>query len=376
MAYRTRPLTLRRLLLRMDWPQGDKLAGTRGTAQSTRGGEFTPSGKGETRVRSLDPRDFQDDCTARRTTASSIGVPLGNQWRGGVAPGRPCRADLSEQSGVCLSVPLARAFREHIPLLLRPDESCLCCTRRRTSGCARARSVDSGPTLESVERGCLRRVFQIPRGYWHQALTSKFLNDPLKGASVRSCAVNAVHAALNFEDPALPDVELPLATPRLLLEPLKAADAMELVHVLADRTLYSFIGGEPQDLIALSKRFQLLETRSSPDGSELWLNWTVRLRDTHEAIGYVQATVSKDSTATIAYLLGPPWQHLGLASESVRAMVDALASDGIKIITAHIATGHFASIRVAEAAGLQKTTRVTDEGEAIWSYEPHRRRHT
>jgi RimJ/RimL family protein N-acetyltransferase len=188
--------------------------------------------------------------------------------------------------------------------------------------------------------------------------------------------VNAVHAALNFEDPALPDVELPLATPRLLLEPLKAADARELVHVLADRTLYSFIGGEPPDLIALSQRFQLLETRSSPDGSELWLNWTVRLRETHEAIGYVQATVSKDSTATIAYLVGTPWQHLGLASEAVRAMVDALGSDGVKNITAHIATGHVASVRVAEAAGLQSTTFVTDEGESIWTRRPKGRRHT
>ncbi len=40
-----------------------------------------------------------------------------------------------------------------------------------------------------------------------------------------------------------------------------------------------------------------------PQGDELWLNWVVRRRGDHRAVGHVAATVSKAETA-IAWIVG------------------------------------------------------------------------
>jgi Acetyltransferase (GNAT) domain len=118
------------------------------------------------------------------------------------------------------------------------------------------------------------------------------------------------------------------------------------------RALYRHIGGEPLDEAGLRARFTRLETRRSPDGSYSWLNWIVRLCDTDQAVGYVQATVDSSSAATIAYVIGTAWQGRGLASEAVRAMVGELRAAGVREVNATIP----ASRRSAEwrASGHEK----------------------
>ena len=50
-------------------------------------------------------------------------------------------------------------------------------------------------------------------------------------------------------------------------------------------------GAPPTIADDLRERIRVQEGRRSPEGDELWLNWTLRLRSSGQAIGYVQAGV-------------------------------------------------------------------------------------
>ena len=157
-----------------------------------------------------------------------------------------------------------------------------------------------------------------------------------------------------------------LTTDRLVLEPLRADHAREMVHVLADPELYAVIGGEPPTLGALRRRFETQARGASPDGLQRWLNWIVRRRAEGDAIGFVQATVDiADRSTDVAWVIGVPWQGRGYAVEAAGAMIDAL--DGL--ITAHIQPGHAASESVARRLGMGPTD-VIEDGERVWQRPP------
>src|SRR5919109_5028579 len=88
--------------------------------------------------------------------------------------------------------------------------------------------------------------------------------------------------------------------PRLVLEPQMAAHAAEMFDVLSDPAIYAHENSPPRSLEWLRTRFEKLESRRSPDGTQLWLNWVVRLK-TGALVGYVQATVYPSRSAAIAY---------------------------------------------------------------------------
>jgi len=151
-----------------------------------------------------------------------------------------------------------------------------------------------------------------------------------------------------------------------VLEPLTRADAKEMVHVLGDERLYEFTGGHPPAVAELRERYARWESRRSPDGSEEWLNWTVRRVDDRAAVGTVQATVTEGGRrAEVAWLIGAEWQGRSYASEAARALVDWLELRGVSVITAHIHPGHRASQAVARHAGLVATDALED-GEVVW----------
>lgn len=82
-----------------------------------------------------------------------------------------------------------------------------------------------------------------------------------------------------------------LITERLILTPLRAEDADEMLMVLDDERLHEFIGGRPLTLEELRARYQGLAAGSSrPD--ETWLNWIVRRSSDSQAMGTVQATIT------------------------------------------------------------------------------------
>ena len=146
--------------------------------------------------------------------------------------------------------------------------------------------------------------------------------------------------------------------------------------VLGDPALYRFTGGEPQTLDELRRRYAAQVGGTSPDGTERWLNWIVRLAPDDDrpgaasepapAIGFVQATVIDDGrSADIAWVIGVPWQGQGHAVEAAAALVAWLRVGGLTEITAHVHPDHVASARVAARAGLLVTDEVED-GERIW----------
>ena len=165
--------------------------------------------------------------------------------------------------------------------------------------------------------------------------------------------------------PTIKHYEASLNTNRLRLTPLMATHAKAMFPILSDSELYSFTGDEPPESeVSLETRYRYLESRKSPDGSELWLNWLVSLGENSVSMGYVQATVS-ESHADIAWVIGLKWQGNGYASEAATALVRWLGENGVCSIRCCINPSHVASQRVASRAGLHKTT-LSEDGEDVW----------
>ena len=156
----------------------------------------------------------------------------------------------------------------------------------------------------------------------------------------------------------------PLRTDRLLLHPLQVADAVEMVRVLADESLYVFTGGIPPTLPELRARYRA-QVAGSPSTDQVWHNWVVRLAGTDEAVGFVQATVSGD-IADVAWVVGVEWQGRGIATEAARAMCRWLLGCGVGRLLAHIHPDHAASARVAAALGFESTGNLDADGELVW----------
>ena len=152
---------------------------------------------------------------------------------------------------------------------------------------------------------------------------------------------------------------------RLILVPLSVTDAPEMVHVLADESLYVFTGGQPPGLATLQGRYAQ-QVAGPESGEEVWLNWIVRLVDSDVAVGYVQATVIGD-TADLAWLIGVAHQGEGYACQAAEAMDYWLVCQGMQHFAAHIHPEHRTSQRVAESIGLEDSGAVDEDGETIWA---------
>lgn len=149
------------------------------------------------------------------------------------------------------------------------------------------------------------------------------------------------------------------------LEPLRAEDAAEMVGVLSAPELYEFIGGEPPSLEVLTSQYRVQAGGWSPDRSEEWLNWVVRVDGA--AVGYVQASVTGGTRAAVAWVIGRPWQGRGYATAATLAMLDLLTARGVTEFEAYVAPGHTASETVAAKAGLHPTGERDDDGEQRWA---------
>lgn len=157
-----------------------------------------------------------------------------------------------------------------------------------------------------------------------------------------------------------------LRTGRLVLDPLRVADADEMVDVLADPALYAFTGGEPPDLAALRRTYGHLVAGPPGGAAEAWHNWIARLGAEGPAIGTVQATVWEgERRAAVAWVIGTPWQGHGYATEAAQGLVDWLPTAGVRTIEAYVHPDHAASSAVAARAGLRATDEVVD-GERVW----------
>jgi RimJ/RimL family protein N-acetyltransferase len=166
--------------------------------------------------------------------------------------------------------------------------------------------------------------------------------------------------------PQLPGVDaLTLRTNRLDLIPISGALATEMFQVLKDPALYEYVtSSPPADVATLARQYESWESRRSPDGSELWLNWALQQKGNKQLVGHLQAGVLPDH-ADVAWFLGVRWQHLGYATEAAKAVVDLILRLGVREIRASNNPIHMASIRVAERLGLRGTNDFNDR-ESIW----------
>lgn len=161
-------------------------------------------------------------------------------------------------------------------------------------------------------------------------------------------------------------------TDRLVLEPLRPEHAAELAPALDDPELHHYIGGEPASVDALWQRYQLQAVGRSPDGTEGWLNWVVRHRGSHAAVGTVQATLVATGgqlEAALAWVVATGHQRRGYAAEAATAMAGWLRGQGVDRFVADVHPEHRASQRVAERLGLARTDEEVD-GEQRWADRP------
>jgi len=148
-----------------------------------------------------------------------------------------------------------------------------------------------------------------------------------------------------------------LHTPRLDLEPLVEAHADELFEPLADPRLYAFVPQDPPgSLEALRERCALLATRRSPQGDELWLNWVMRERAQGQCRGRLQATVTREGSAFIAYEVFASHWHRGYAFEGCHRMIEWLIDElGVQRLAAEVDALNAASLRLLERLSFQRT---------------------
>ncbi len=152
-----------------------------------------------------------------------------------------------------------------------------------------------------------------------------------------------------------------LETERLLLEPLLPEHAKLLFEGLSDERLYSFIPSNPPESVeALETRYRKLSSRHSPDGSEAWLNFAMRLRQEGARpkatyVGTLEATVFPDRSAYVAYTVFFRFWHRGYAREGCARMLAHLVEDHeVRIIAAEMDTRNAASIALVESLGFER----------------------
>ena len=107
------------------------------------------------------------------------------------------------------------------------------------------------------------------------------------------------------------------------LEPLATAHAHEMFSVLSDAAIYQFENEPPPSEEWLTRRYARLENRVSADGTQIWLNWVIRL-PSDELAGYVQATVFKSGAALVAYELASRHWRRGIGRSALSAVLDEL----------------------------------------------------
>jgi len=145
-----------------------------------------------------------------------------------------------------------------------------------------------------------------------------------------------------------------LAAGMLILEPQAVEHAAEMFQVLSDPAIYEFENSPPQSPAWLEERFKRLESRASPDGMQHWLNWVIRL-PTGALAGYVQATITRDGTALVAYELASRFWRQGIGSTAVKAMMGELtATYGVRNFVAELKERNYRSAAMLSSMGFQR----------------------
>jgi RimJ/RimL family protein N-acetyltransferase len=158
---------------------------------------------------------------------------------------------------------------------------------------------------------------------------------------------------MNFFDP-----RQGFNTERLFADPAAPRHASGLARALADPAVHIWTRDTVPTELDFERQFDFvskLPRGLSPDGTEIWLTWTLFLNaDPEQSIGYVQATIREPERVTMAYMLGRPYWRKGYAREAVTAILDLVFSrHEAAIAVAGIDTRNSASIAFACALGMR-----------------------
>lgn len=155
--------------------------------------------------------------------------------------------------------------------------------------------------------------------------------------------------------------------------PLNASHAALLFQPLSAVAIYQYMPERPQVSVqTMQARYARLEQGAPSGCGELWLNWLVRDAQTKEALGTVQATVMRNASAEIGYVLTPSAWGRGLGAQCVQWLIKVLQSRySMQKIIAQVDVRNIASWRVAEKAGMQRFQEVDSEllGQATRDYQ-------
>jgi len=148
-----------------------------------------------------------------------------------------------------------------------------------------------------------------------------------------------------------------IKTDDLVLEPLAARHAEAMFEVLSDPALYRYLDHPaPPSVEHLRDVYTRLETRRSPDGRELWLNWVVRPTG-GPPVGYVQATVTANREAWVAFVFSSRHWGRGYATQATQAVIGHLtAAQGVTRFLATVEAENQRSIRLLERLAFRAAT--------------------
>lgn len=143
---------------------------------------------------------------------------------------------------------------------------------------------------------------------------------------------------------------------RCTLEPLVVAHAPEMFSVLSDPAIYEFENEPPLSQSWLAERYARLESRASPDGTEAWLNWAVRLPG-GELAGYVQASILPSGAALVAYELASRFWRQGIGSCALSALLAELQSrHDVRLFAAVLKAANHRSLGLLRSLGFQSAS--------------------
>jgi RimJ/RimL family protein N-acetyltransferase len=157
------------------------------------------------------------------------------------------------------------------------------------------------------------------------------------------------------------------ATERLLMEPLALVHAAGLHAALDHPDVGRFLRGpDVTTPDALRARIERLASAPPTAPAERWWNFAVRLRADRMIIGRLEAT-TYGVWGEIAYVFGPRWWGLGLASEATRWLLHHLADQGITELWAAVHPANAPSKRMLARIGFTPAGTPT---RALASFDP------
>jgi [ribosomal protein S5]-alanine N-acetyltransferase len=145
----------------------------------------------------------------------------------------------------------------------------------------------------------------------------------------------------------------PLETPRLILHPLRLADAEQVQRIFPHWEVVRYLAGVqwpyPADgALTYYRDFAL----PAMDRGEEW-HWTLRLKSaSEEVIGQVSLMTQENNNR--GFWLGMPWQRRGYMSEAVEVATDYWFNTlGFPVIRAPKAVANTASRKISEKSGMR-----------------------